>query len=175
MKLFAFLADLGSSKGAPGGGAAAALTGAVGIALVEMVARLNDKRLQKSSGNAQKAEALRKKLQNLISEDARAFQRIQRAYPFRKKNPVAWQNTLKNGSQPPLKIAELVHQGSQLLRKEDGRTSPWLKSDLMESWILLRAAYGSALLNVEINLKGIDDKEFNKRARKKLKTCQISR
>ena len=166
MKLDAFLAELGSKKGAPGGGAAAALAAAAGAALVEMVARLNAARLKRASGTAGKAALLRGKLQRLIREDAKAFGRIQKAYKLRKKKPALWQSALKSGARPPLRIVEYCAAVAKLAQGERKRTNPWLESDRREALILLRAAAQSAWLNVEINLKSIDDKKFVQRVRK---------
>ncbi len=174
MKLDRFLADLGSQNGAPGGGAAAALVGATGAALVEMTARLNDKRLEHSSGNAARAAILRIQLTSLIHKDAIAFQKIKKNFPLRKKKPSLWQSALKNAAQPPLSICEKASVAAQLAKKEKGRTSDWLESDRRESLILLRAAFESAKLNVEINLKGINDRAFVKTAQRKIRSWRSS-
>jgi formiminotetrahydrofolate cyclodeaminase len=169
LTLGGFLADLGSKKGAPGGGAAAALTGASGAALVEMVARLNDARTGRASGAARKAAALRKKFAGLIAQDARAFKAIESAYKTRKTQRTAWQNALKNGAQPPMRICQSAVSACVLAAKERARTSAWLESDRREAVILLRAAFEAGVLNVEVNLKGLRDGVFAARARKKLK------
>ena len=170
MRLEQFLNDLGSKKGAPGGGAAAALVGASGAALVEMVARLNDARLGRSSGTAAKAARLRKKLQRLIVEDARAFARLARTYRSRKTKKVAWQNALKQGAQPPLRVCECCHDTSRLSKNERGRTSAWLRSDLDESAILLRASFEAASLNVNVNLRAITDRAYRNAIQKRVGT-----
>lgn len=168
MKLERFLSDLGSAKGAPGGGAAAALAGSMGAALVEMTARLNDKRLGKSSGTASKASSLRKKLYSLIAEDERAFAAIQKAWPARKTKVSVWQSALKKGTQPPTAVAEACAAAALLAKKEQSRTSAWLESDRREALILLGAAFDSAVLNVEVNLKSLEDARFNASARQNL-------
>ena len=175
MKLDRFLADLGSHKNGFGGGAAAALTGATGMALVEMAARLNDKRLKSSSGIAKKAEKIRRSFQKLISEDVKAFSRIQKAYKFREAKPSDWQKALKNGVKPPFKTAQLAYEGWLLINKERSRTSKWLMSDLMEAFLLLDVTYGAALLNVDANLKGIQDPVFNAAIENKLKKSAVHR
>jgi formiminotetrahydrofolate cyclodeaminase len=164
-----FLADLGSKKGAPGGGAAAALTGSIGAALVEMTARLNDARLKKSSGASTKAQTLRKSLRALMAADARAFARIQKIYKVRREKPGAWQKALKGGAKPPLAIARSCAAAANLARGEKSRTSAWLESDRAEALILLQAAFRAAELNVEVNLRLIEDKRFNQLTRLELK------
>ena len=168
MTLERFLAELGSKKGAPGGGAAAALVGASGAALVEMVARLNDVRMRRSSGNALRAARIRRSLQRSIAEDVRVFHKIQKLYRVRKARPAAWQRALKNGAAVPLGMAERCTAAAALASAEKARTSAWLESDRREALILLRAAYDSARLNVEINLKEIRDRAYNDRSKRKL-------
>lgn len=166
--------ELGSQKGAPGGGAAAALTGATAAALVEMTSRLNDKRLKRSSGNAARAAKLRVKLYGLIAKDAKAFRRIQEARRLRDQKPGLWQAALKNGVKTPLEIGEAAALASALAKKEKKRTGRWLESDRREALILLRAAFDGARLNAQINLRGIRDAAFNRRARGKLKSWRRS-
>ena len=174
MKLERFLLDLGSAKGSPGGGAAAALTGALGAALVEMTAGLNDKRLKHSSGNALRARLLRKKLHRLMATDQAAFGRIQEAYAKRKSAPASWQSALKNGASIPLAVCLACVESSRVAKKERSRTSAWLESDRREALTLLRAAFDSARLNVEINLKGIRDTRFKTQTQRKLTTWRRS-
>lgn len=169
MKLTQFLSDLGSKKGAPGGGAAAAVTGALGAALVEMTGRLNDARVQSSSGAAKKSEALRIQLHSLIARDARAFLHIQKIYKIRKSKPAQWQAALRNGAAVPLKICQICADAAVLAKKEKSRTSAWLESDRLEALILLGAAFRAAELNVEINLKEMWDVRLIKKHRDALK------
>ncbi len=168
MKLNQFLEVLGSKKGAPGGGAAAALTGATGAALVEMTARLNDAREKKSNGSASKAAALRRVFQKLIDQDAKAFLGIQKIYKIRKEKPATWQSALKKGAAVPMQICENCVKASFLAHAEKNRTSRWLESDRKEALILLQAAFDSAELNVEVNLNEITDSAFCVNTRKKI-------
>ena len=168
MKLKDFLSALGSKNGAPGGGAAAALTGACGAGLVEMVSRLNDSRKGTVSPAAARLSGVRKKLQALISKDAQAFGRIHALYKVRQEKKAAWQSALKAGAKPPLEIGGLCIEAARLSKNEKPRTSAWLQSDLREALILLEAAYRGAKLNVEINLKEINDAAFLKPTRRKL-------
>ena len=159
-KLKDFLKELGSKKGAPGGGAAAALAASAGAALVEMVARLNDARFKKTSGSAAQASLLRKRMQGMMQKDARAFKKIKAAYKTRVRQPHAWQRALKEGAETPFEICESSRKAAHLAEKEKSRTSDWLESDRLEALVLLRAAFESARLNVEINLREIKDTAF---------------
>ena len=88
-----FLADLASNSPAPGGGGAAALVGAVGVALGNMVGSLTigkkkyaDVEPQIQSLNA-RAEALRRHLEQLVQADADAFSPLAAAYRLPKDTP----------------------------------------------------------------------------------------
>ncbi len=156
------------------GGAAAARTAAIGAELLEMIARLNDVRLKRSSGSARKARSFQKKFKALVAQDSKAFAVIKKAHKFRAKKPNAWQAALKNGANPPLAICENCANAANLAKSEKPRTSEWLESDRREALILLRAAFESAKLNVDINLKGIRDRAFVKRAQGKIKKWRRS-
>src|ERR1700752_2790824 len=82
----AFLDDLASERPTPGGGGAAALCGAIGAALVSMVANLT---IGKKTYEAVwedleavniKTEALRAELTRAIEEDVAAFNSVMGAY-----------------------------------------------------------------------------------------------
>ncbi|MGH7198167.1 MAG: cyclodeaminase/cyclohydrolase family protein [Candidatus Omnitrophota bacterium] len=174
--LIKFLDELGSSAPSPGGGAAAALTGAQGVALIEMVARLNDARFRKKEPKADPSAAKQRigdlkkaklRFLELIQEDVAAFQAISAAYKKGKENP-AYQKALVKGYSAPLEMAELAVQAMQRGLEEKDRTSQWLYSDLAEAGILLDATYAAARLNVEINLKDLADRNASNRAAARL-------
>ena len=169
--LSSFLNDLGSSSVSPGGGSAAALAAAIGTALIEMVAGINEKKKQEAGGppkrrrvfdrrqEIKKAQRLRKELTTLITKDTLVFKEISK-YFKEGKTSSRYQKALKIGASVPLKICQLAGEAAKLGVLEKNRTSRWLYSDLKEALILLQAAFLSARLNVEINLKDISDKPF---------------
>ena len=88
-----FLAELASSAPTPGGGGAAALCGALGIALGNMVGSLTlgkkkyaDVQEDITALNS-RAEALRADFAALIDADAEAFAPLSRAYSIPKDAP----------------------------------------------------------------------------------------
>ena len=163
----AFLKELGSSAPYPGGGSGAGLAGSVGLALIEMVTRINAKRDPKNSAILKKQSqnkistitSLRLKMERLITLDAKAFMRVSKYFKT-KKESAAYQHALKVGAYVPLEICEVSAQALQIGILEKNRTSRWLASDLAEAGILLKASLDSARLNVEVNLKNISDKNF---------------
>ena len=88
-----FAAMLASSSAAPGGGGAAALSAALGGALGEMVAALT---LGKKSyiqvegeilAAARELEQLRRRLLDMVQEDARGFEPLAAVYRLPKDSP----------------------------------------------------------------------------------------
>src|SRR5579875_1011147 len=121
-----YLNDLSSSQPTPGGGSAAALSGAMGAALASMVTRLTIGK----SGYAdvqdeiedilQKTEELRERFQQLIQEDIDAYERL--AMSFRLPKGSAEENEarsrviqvrLHEAALVPLEVAE---RAAELMR-----------------------------------------------------------
>src|SRR5437763_7608803 len=81
-----YLDDLASSQPAPGGGAEAALIGAMGAALASMVCRLTLGKdayagvQQEIEGLLSQTENLRLKFQQLVQEDSEAYGRLSAYY-----------------------------------------------------------------------------------------------
>ncbi len=151
-KLADFLDLLGSKAVSPGGGTAAALTAATGIALIEMVSAIN------GSGTAP-LKVLRRRMESLMDEDAKYFLKLSALYKKKVKGS-ALQEALKKCAQAPMLVCEGSFRSARLAQAERSRTGRWLKSDLVEASILLEAAFQSAKLNVEANLRFIDDRKY---------------
>lgn len=163
-----FMNELGSAKPAPGGGAAAAMCAALGLSLFEMVLRIN---ARKHPAKLKKAAKVHKNVQTCLSimkEDAQAFLKISQLYKSGQKS-TACQKALKNGAEVPYKIIHIAKQMLKESTSEHAHTSAWLKSDLVEAELLLKAAIAAAALNVEINLKGISDKPYVNKMRKAMR------
>ncbi len=163
-----FLDVLGSEAVSPGGGTAAALTAATGLALVEMVARINSKKRSAAKNvKVSKIRQCRKRLENIMDEDAATFLKLSAFYKKKDKGP-RYQSALKNAAGVPLKICEISLTGLLWAKHESSFTGRWLMSDLVQASVLLEAAFRSAKLNVEINLKETADKNFVSEIRKRL-------
>lgn len=168
-----YLDDLAAKLPAPGGGSAAALAAASGVALISMVANFTvGKEKYKSAEDEIKdvlsqAEGLRQKLMNLVDQDVAAYKKISAAFKLPKDNPEdkrkrtqAIQQGLKEALGPPLEVCKCSHMASKLcpISAEKGNVN--LISDVGVAIALLESAFQAALLNVEINLKSIKDEKF---------------
>ncbi len=180
-----YLDDLASKKPAPGGGSAAALAAALGVSLMSMVANFTvGKEKYKAVEDEIKAvlssaEALREQLLKLVNEDVVAYKKLSGAYKLPKDNPEdkkkreqAIQAGLKEALTSPLEVCKCCHQAGKLcpILGEKGNLN--LISDVGVAVALLKSAFQSALLNVEINLKYIKDDEFILKVREVLEPME---
>lgn len=150
---------------APGGGSAAALTGSVGAALVAMVCRLSfDREGVEASDDElsqalERAEALRRRLLELVDEDTVAFEAFMTAIRMpretdseREARSAAIGDAKLGATKPPLETLAASRQVAQLAESLVGRSNANVVSDLGVAAQLARAAAEGALLNVAINL-----------------------
>ena len=78
-----FLDQLAARTPAPGGGGAAAVTGALAAGLVAMAARFSVRQLTGADDLADQADELRRRETDLVDLDARAYQAVLEAGPER--------------------------------------------------------------------------------------------
>ena len=163
-----FLEALASSAPTPGGGGAAALCGALGIALGNMVGNLTLGK-KKYAGvqediaelNA-KAEALRAGFVALVDADAEAFAPLSRAYSIPMDDPARdeiMEPALLRAAEAPLEIMRKCAEALDLISGYAAKGSALAVSDAGCAAALCLAAMRAAALNVLINTKGMADRE----------------
>ncbi len=161
-----FLETLASSAPTPGGGGAAALCGALAIALGNMVGNLTlgkkkyaDVQEDIQSLNA-KAEAIRADFVALIDADAEAFAPLSRAYGIPKDNPKRtelMEAALLKAAQPPMEIMRKCVKALDVISGYAAKGSALAISDAGCAAALAKAAADAAALNVRINTKSMTD------------------
>ena len=167
-----FLAGLAAPTPAPGGGAAAAVSGATAAALVEMVAGLS---LKKSPDGAEAAlqqrtaaqmATLRAELLTLADDDANAYNAFIQAMRLpkvaeheRDARSRAMSAAAEHAAKVPLKTLRAITTAAEAARLLTGRSLVSAASDLDVALRFARAAGLSAAENVEANLPFIDDPE----------------
>jgi formiminotetrahydrofolate cyclodeaminase len=169
----AFLDDLAGSSATPGGGSAAALAGAMGASLVNMVCRLTIGKRRFASDEAElrgvldEAEGLRRKLAGLADADSQAFDRVMAAYrlpketqPEQASRQAAIQEALQHAADVPLETASACAQVVNLAHQVVAKINPSAVSDAGAAVLLAEAALQAARLNVAINLSSIEDARF---------------
>ncbi len=168
-----FLDELASEQPTPGGGGAAAIMGAVGAALVSMVANLTigkknyeafDEELKETRA---KAEALRAELTAAINEDVDAFNAVMGAYGLPREGDeqkaaraAAIQAALKQATDAPLRAVKACHEVIKLSAVVAEKGNVNVISDAGVAALAANAGLRSAALNVYINAQSINDREF---------------
>lgn len=157
-----FLEEVCSKAPTPGGGAAAAMAGAMGAALVGKVARLT-KGKSEVLKIAEKADKLRSELLELSDKDCQAYDEVVQAYRLPKEDKTRGrriQEALKYAAEVPMetvrKSVEVLYLASFVAAKGNQNAV----SDARCAVELATAAIYGALENVRINLKSIKDKKF---------------
>jgi glutamate formiminotransferase/formiminotetrahydrofolate cyclodeaminase len=157
----------------PGGGSAAALAGAMGAALAEMVASLTlSKEKYAASHEAVRpiaglARRTRQELQRLAHEDSEAYDAVVAARRLPKDTPDQEKVRTRKTSEAnrlaaevPMRTARSAARLLAAMPELAKRGNPNAASDAGAAALLLEAAAHAALLNVAINLAGIDDAAF---------------
>jgi formiminotetrahydrofolate cyclodeaminase len=168
-----FLEALASSAATPGGGSAAAITGAMGAALVSMVCNLTigKKKYAEVEGEMkdvlEKAEALRHELTGMIQDDVKAFDSVMAAYGMPKETDsdkaareTAIQAALKLATDVPLRCCHAARQVIDLALDASEKGNLNVISDAGVAVLAGYAALRSGALNVYTNAKMITDKAF---------------
>lgn len=162
-----FLEALASSAPTPGGGGAAALCGALGIALGNMVGNLTlgKKKYADVQGDIAelnaKAEALRDGFVALVDADAEAFAPLSRAYSIPKDDPARdeiMEPALLKAAEAPLEIMRKCAEALELISGYAAKGSALAISDAGCAAALCGAAMEAAALNVNINTKSMKNR-----------------
>lgn len=165
-----FLDEVASAAPTPGGGSVAALAGALAGALAAMVARLTVGKKKYAEHEARMrdverdAEALRRELFDLVSEDARAFEAYRAAAKLSQRTPEeiasrerAVADAARNAALVPLRTAEACVRALELAEAAASVGNVNAVSDAGVAAWLARAGAEGAALNVTINLPSVPD------------------
>ena len=155
-----YLNDLAAKLPAPGGGSAAALSAALGAALISMVINFTvgkPKYAQYENDLKEvfsQSEKLRDEFLNLVDLDVVAFKA----------------KDIRQALEVPLKVCRLCSEAAKLCPPLITKSNLNLISDVAVAAILLESGFASAYFNVEINLKSLkEEKSFVSKIRKELK------
>lgn len=166
MSLVGFLDALASKTPAPGGGATAAVVGAVGVAQALMVVEysIGKKDLaehQETLGAARaKLSRARQLLLTLADEDGAAYAALNALQKLPPDDPVRLADlagAAKASATVPLFVLATCVEALDSLAAIKGKTNRFLESDLRIGAIVLNAAAESSRCNVEVNLPLIED------------------
>ena len=171
--LQAFLDTLASSTPVPGGGSAAALTGAIGVSLLVMVASMARTRHATPEDTADLAAAaarlrpLRDELMMLIDDDGEAYSGVLAAYRLAKATDQekaartrAIDAAMRRATSVPLQTMRAcegaLREAAVIVRSGN----PNAMIDAAVGARLLMTALECAAMNVTVNLPGVADADF---------------
>lgn len=172
--LGAFLDDLASERSTPGGGGAAAISGAMGAALVSMVCNLTIGKPKYVEVEAElkevlaASEKLRAELTAAIADDVKAFDAVMGAYGLPKgeddeakaARTARIQDALKVATDVPLDCARLC---AEVVKLADVTAEKGNVNVVSDAGVAVQSAYAglmSAALNVRVNARSIKDRVF---------------
>lgn len=154
-KIERFLEELASRSPTPGGGAVAALTGAMAASLVEMVCNLTigkrgyEKYTKNLEADAKIAKADRKILLQLADVDVSAFDSVMAAYKSKDKKEI--RKALKYAIDIPEKVAAICMEIDDMAYELEKIGNKNVFSDAKTAHALAGAAINGAMANVHIN------------------------
>ncbi len=150
-----YLDCLASREPVPGGGSAAALSAALGAALISMVTRYsigrknNTKALDRQLNTIlQKSEAIRRRLLELAGEDAQAYLNVVAA---RSKDAKAQRSAAVKAGAVPKEVCCLCYKAVELTPFLAAKGNPHLLSDVEAGVEFLMAGFNAAMVMVRAN------------------------
>ncbi len=168
-----YLDDLASTKPTPGGGSAAALSGAMGAGLASMVVRLTLVKAeyaqvhQEMEELLQRTEGLRERFQQLMQEDIDAYGRLSASFKMPRDTDAefaarssAIQARLVEAALVPLEIAERSAELLQYCQRIAEIGNANVLSDVGTGAMLASSAGAGASWVVRANLRAIKDFEI---------------
>ena len=154
-----FLDQLAARTPAPGGGGAAAVTGAMAAGLVAMAARFSATRLPGAGELADQADDLRHRLARLAEEDAQAYAVVLKAFrgPGQagpgERREAQRREALLGAAMVPLEIAEISARVAAMAVQVAETGNPNLRGDAVTGAVLAAASARSAASLVDINVR----------------------
>ena len=173
MKLNAFADETASESPAPGGGSISAYAGVLGVSLATMVANLSaskkgwEDRWEEFSKWAEKGQAYKNHLLDLVDEDTRSFNAIMNGFALPKGTDEekvirkqAIQDATKYAIEVPLKVMEVSLASMEVMKAMVEIGNPNSITDAGVGALCARTAVLGAHMNVKINTGSYDDKTF---------------
>ncbi len=159
-----FIEQLAAPTATPGGGSAAAASGAMAAGLAAMVASMSRGKkayLQYENELSQaiaRLTELREELKSAIDADAESYNAVMKAYKSAKESSDgggAIAAALQQSTRVPLGVAEAAVEVERIAERLKPITNPKMSSDLATAIALAKAAREGALANIEVNLESM--------------------
>lgn len=180
-----YAAKLASKEPAPGGGSAAAVSGLLGISLLEMVINLSHGRPDFAEHDEFLADKqvelvqLHGRIQQMIDRDAEAFRGVMTAFSLPKSTDTektarteAVQQSMQQAAEVPLIIAAVCIEALEIAVSLLGKVNAHAVSDLMIGAMKCQAGAHAALLNTLINVPYLKDGSLVNRLNVQVVECR---
>ena len=171
-----FVAVLASNEPVPGGGGAAALVGAIGTALGNMVGSLTVGKKKYAAVEEEiialkaKSDALQTELLDQVPADAEGFAPLAKAYGIPKDDPTrdaVLEEATLTACKVPMRIMELCCEAIDVIAVFAEKGSRLAVSDAGCGAVCCKAGLQAASLNVFINTKSLKNRETAEAMNKK--------
>lgn len=173
-----FVEVLSTKAAVPGGGGAAALTGAIGAALGSMVCNLTIGKKKyaehedKVKSILERTKEIEKDLVKMVDDDANCFLPLAKAYGMpseteedKRMKQETLETALKNACEVPIQIVKAAYEGIKLQEELLEIGSRLAISDVGVGVQCLRGALVGGQLNVLININSIKDSQYVEKVR----------
>ena len=189
-KIIDFIEDLASNSPAPGGGAVAALSGGLAVALSSMIYNLTigkksyynlEKDIQdKLNKNLEECKYLYKEMLEYMDKDKEAFLNLMACYKMPKEtdeDKILRENTMEKctieAMNVPLNLAKLSIKFYDNIYFAVKYGNKNLVSDAKISAIMLNACIESSIVNVEVNLNLLKNIDIIERVKKDIEGLNV--
>ena len=172
---------LASKAPVPGGGGAAAMGGAIGMALANMVGNLTVGKKKYADVEEEVKDLLEKgvkiiaELESLVDKDAEVFEPLSKAYGLPKSTPEeiefkqkTMEDCCKTACSVPMEIMRKAFAGIKIHERMGQIGTMIAISDVGCGVAFMKAALVSGSLNVIINLNAIKDQAFVNETRQEM-------
>lgn len=172
---------LASKAPVPGGGGAAAMGGAIGMALSNMVGNLTVGKKKYADVEDEVKELIEKgakviaELESLVDKDAEVFEPLSKAYGLPKSTPeeIAYkektmEECCKTACSVPMEIMRKAYEGIKIHERMGQIGTMIAISDVGCGVAFMKSALEAGSLNVIINLNTIKDQDFVKTTREEM-------
>jgi glutamate formiminotransferase / formiminotetrahydrofolate cyclodeaminase len=172
-----FLDAVAQPTPTPGGGSVAALAGALGASLGQMVAGLSRKKKSQAAyagpleGALAAFRTASEELRHAIDRDASSYESVLAAHRLpretikeQRERDCAIQRAFESAVEAPLEIARKAAEVFEKLGQLERMSTPSMISDVRVGRMMAATAVRGALENVRINLESVTDATFAARA-----------
>ena len=173
-----FASEVDSNSPAPGGGSVSALASDIGVGLARMMAHLSfgkkkfealdDKTKEEFKVRFDKLGEIRTELSTLVDKDTESFNEFMKALKLPKETDeekVARAKTMEEATifsiEVPYKTAKLSLEALQLLDFLVANGNQNAITDIGVGTLMLATGMEGAILNVKVNLMGLENKEIH--------------